>query len=174
MKEPEGGIEVKEADKRITLKVWRGRGKKLKVKYKDFKELEEDANKKIKSEYYYITTVPKLKLIMIYPFSIIEYGKDDERVHLSRDCLFYFATEKNEYKKMNTEKFINKLVDKLVPHVSVEELVRDALYDTNPEDLREMYERVIEKKGSVRDKPGCYKLMLGGKKGAPFEFMLRE
>ena len=88
--------------------------------------------------------------------------------------MFYFKDEKGIYKKMNTKKFIDALVEKLTPHVSVEELLRDTLYDTNPEDLKEMYERVIEKKGSIREKPGCYKLMLGGKRGVPFQFMLRE
>jgi len=167
-------MEVDKAEKEITLVKWGKKAKKMKVQYKGLGELQEDAVKKIGDDYFYVTNVPKLKIIIVYPFGVIEGGRDDDRIHLSRDALFYYKNEKGNYKKMNTEKFINALVEKMTPHVNIEELIRDALYDTTPEDLREMYERVIEKKGSIKDKPGCYKIALGGKKGAPFEFMLRN
>jgi hypothetical protein len=170
----DGIMEVDPPKKEMTLETWRKKCKKMNVSYDSISNLQDDANKKLGADNYYITTVPKIKIIIVYPFAVVEGGKDDDRIHLSRDALFYFLTEKGTHKKMNTEKFINALVEKLTPHVSVEELVRDALYDTNPEDLKEMYERVVEKKGSIKEKPGCYKLRLGGKRGVPFEFMLRD
>jgi len=171
--EKETLIEIDKPKKEITLEKWRKKAKKMNVKYENLQQLSDDACKKIGNSYHYISNVPIVKMLIIYPFGVIEYGKDDERIHLSRDALFYVMIEKG-YKKLNTEKLINELVIKLAPAVNTEELVRDALYDTNPDDLKELYERVIVKEGKVRDKPGCYKLVVGGKRGTPFELMLRD
>jgi len=157
----------------ITFEVWRKRQKKMNNSYKSFEEISKDAEKKLKKDYHYLTTLPMINVIIVRPFNLLEGGKDDEREHLLRDCLFYVQSE-GKYQKLDTEKMIDELVDKLTEHISVENLVRDALYDTTPDRLKEMYERVVENKGSVKEKEGCYKLVIGGKRGQPMEFMLRD
>jgi len=160
--------------KEITIETWRNKAKKLKESYKNIEKLKEDASKKIGIDYYYITDVPTINMIMVKPYMVIEYGKDDERIHLSRDSVFYYSTKGNDYEKLDTIKIIDALVEKIVPHISVEQLVKDVLYDATPEDLKEMFERAIIKEGKIKEKPGCYKMLFGGKPGAPFEFCLRE
>ena len=170
----EGIMEIDIKAKEITLEKWRKKASKMNLRYKNIADIEKDADKKIRNEYFYVTSIPKVNVIVVYPFSVIEGGKDDDRIHLSRDALFYFKSEKGKYKKMNTKKFIDELTEKLYTYVDVKELIRDTLYDTNPQDLRELYERAIENKGKIKDAPGCYKLKIGGKRGAPFELMLRD
>jgi len=173
MEEEKSMIDIKSAKKEITLEEWRKKANNLEPEYKTLDKLREDAMKMIGESYHYITDIPITKMVIVYPFGVIEYGADDERIHLSRDAVFYFKN-KGLLRRLDTEKLIDTLVLELVPYVTVEPIIRDALYDTNPDDLKEMYERVVIKKGSVKEKPGCYKLVIGGKRGTPFQFMLRD
>jgi hypothetical protein len=158
--------------KEILLDDWKEWAKRLKPSYDTIDDIIKDSTK-ILGDYYYTTTVPKMNILVVYPFNHKERGSRGDRIHIARDAIFY--TEKDgKYQKLNTEKMIEELVGRLVSHISIEHLVRDVLYDTNPDDLREIYERVVEKNGSIKEEPGCYKLLIGGKKGPPFEMALRD
>ena len=166
-------MKINDLKKQITLEEWRKKASDMKIQYDNLSEIEKDADKKL-GEYYYFASVPKIKMIIIHPFNVIEGGKDDDRIHLSRDALFFNLSKEKNYKMIDTKRVVEVLVEKLAPYVDIKELVKDALYDTDPEALKEMYDRVVLKKGKIKDKPGCYKLVIGGKRGLPFEFMLRN
>lgn len=159
--------------KEITLFEWRKKVKKLKGFYNTREELRKDANKKL-DVHYHIIEIPTKNCIGIYPIFYIEGGKDDDRLHVMRDVCFYRVNDKEELQQLDSEKLIDALVEKLKGSISIEPILRDALYDTNPDDLMEIFERAVVKKGKVREKGGCYKLSIGGKPGAPFELSLRD
>ena len=76
-------------------------------------------------------------------------------------------------KEQDTEKLVKEIVEVLKDKISVEKFLEDVLNDIDPEELEEIYERAVVKKGKIREEEGCYKLLIGGKRGAPFELMLR-
>jgi len=158
--------------KEITLKEWRKKAGKLNKKYSDVIALGKDAEKRL-NKYYYIQDVPVRKFLMIYPLFVEEGGKDDERIHQMRDCVVYKKEDGALY-KLDAEKMMTAIVSKLVKHVSPEDVIKDALSDLAPEDFEEVFERAVIKNGKVREKEGCYKLILGGKRGSPFQFMIRD
>jgi len=53
-------------------------------------------------------------------------------------------------------------------------LVKTALKEAPPKTLLEIKERLENPEASVKTKPGCVSLAIGGKRGAPIELVLRR
>jgi len=158
----------------IKLETWRKYIDSLKKNYKNIKELREDTKKKCKN-HHVIMIYDDRGIVGVYPGQgVDQYGEHaDDRVHTMRDVKWYYI-RKTTLRQLDIEKMIDELVEKFRDKLSVDKILRDALYDTNPEDLNEMFERAVIKKGKVKEKEGCYKLIIGGKRGSPMEFMVRE
>ena len=150
----------------MRLSEWVKKSKKLLNKYETFEDLEDDCRELFGRNFQIIKRPDNL--ILISPLLI----EIDEEIHTSRD-LPIFLKRDGKYIKLNTKKLIDEVVKVLKSKVTIEKLLEDALCSLSPEELQEVYERVIKKKGKVREEEGCYKLLIGGKKGYPFELMLR-
>ena len=61
--------------------------------------------------------------------------------------------------KINTDKF-------------VELVLTESLDTTQPDSLFDMIERVIEREGTVKQRPGCVELEIGGKPGRHLHFQI--
>lgn len=154
--------------KKMKFGEWIEKKKSLKDKYDSVDKLIDHCDK-IFGKYYGTIFLALNKMLMVRPVLI----EGDEHIHISRDSVLY-RRKGNKWHLVDTMKLINVLVEHLKEHVSVEKLVEDALCDTSPEQLEELFERVVKKKGSIREEEGCYKLIIGGKRGQPMEFMLRD
>jgi len=163
-------IQVGEEMEYITLEEWKERANKLNKSYDSRTKLRHDCEKKL-GDYFLVLEYGAKKLVGIYPCHVEETG--DDRVHTMRDVKWYCIGDKH-LKLMDAEKMIEGIIDVLHDKVDVKKLIEDALHDSSPDDLQEIFDRAVIKKGKVREKEGCYKLLIGGKRGQPFEFMLRS
>jgi len=150
----------------MELEEWTERKDKLKDRYKNREELRKDCIKKLDKENFVFMEYTYDNLIGIYPVGI-------DFSHTMRDVKWYH-TKDDCLEAMETKEKIKQIASILKDHVTIEKLIEDALTETNPNDLNEIFERVVLKKGKVREVEGCYKLILGGKRGTPFEFPLRD
>lgn len=148
-----------------TLKDWKEKASQLKNSYRSYGKLIDDCTSIFKENF---IVVYHGKLAIIYPNEV----EDADEFHKIRDAVIYKRTG-HTIKKIDTEKLISEIVNVLKDKISVEKLLKDVLNDIEPEELEEIYERAVIKEGKVREEEGCYKLLIGGKRGAPFELMLR-
>ena len=81
---------------------------------------------------------------------------------------------KIELKEINIEKLKSGIIKELSDKINTTALLDDVLGDMSIHSLEELSARAVDKKGSVKSKEGCYKLVIGGKKGRPMQLMLRE
>ena len=148
------------------LTEWIKKSKRLSKTYISLEDLKTDCEKLFGTNF---QLVVRGDLVMVYPFEILL----DETLHFSKDTPVYLL-KKGLLKKLNTKKLINELAKILAKKITVEKLMRDVLSSLTPSELNEVYERVIIKKGKIREEEGCYKLLIGGKRGYPFELAIRE
>lgn len=84
-----------------------------------------------------------------------------------------FVRSRHRYVQVDllaTVQFIaNKLKDKVDIQKFLEELM---LLHSSPEEILELHDRLQRGEVSVKGKPRCYALMIGGKPGSPYEFVL--
>jgi len=148
----------------MELEEWTERKDKLKNRYKNREDLRKDCVKKLdKDNFVFMEFVD---LIGIYPVGI-------DSLHTMRDVKWYNVKD-DSLEAMETKEKIKQITNILKDHVTLEKVIEDALTETNPSDLNEIFERVVLKRGKIKEEEGCYKLILGGKRGAPFEFALRD
>lgn len=148
-----------------TLKDWKEKAAQLKNSYKSFAKLMDDCIIIFRENF---AIVHQKGLAIVYPDSL----EDAEEFHKIRDAIIYKRIG-STIKRIDTEKLVKEIVEVLKDKISVEKFLEDVLNDIDPEDLEEIYERAVVKKGKIREEEGCYKLLIGGKRGAPFELMLR-
>ena len=151
--------------KYIKLNTWRKQLPELQKTYTTLKTLDEACQIIFRDHY---NIILRGALIEITPANYL----DDDSLHPIRDCRFYTRTK--PLKQINTEDCIDFLIERLKDNISIEKLLKDALYDTDIADLMELGDRLTHPVCKITEKEGCYKLTIGGKKGAPFEFMLRD
>ena len=153
--------------KGIKFKEWDKKAKKLEDHYEDFDALAEESKKIFGKEY--CAVVSSSNYAYVKPVNVFVSGE----VHYMRDIPIYYNTEKG-LDRMIPEKLIGPIIEKLKDSVSIEKLLEDALLSLNPDDLTELFERAVTHEGKVKEKEGCYQLLVGGKSGGPFKLMLRE
>jgi len=146
---------------------WVEKTKKLKKEYSSIEELEQDCKKLLGTNWQISKRADNT--VAILPIKL-EY---DEEIHASRDLPIFFLKGKKLY-KMDAEKLMQEIVKILADKLNVHEFLADVLSSLHPNELQEVYERTVIKKGKVKATEGCYKLLIGGKRGRPMELMLRE
>ena len=168
----------------IDLNDWKKRVNKLNKKYKSYLKLKEDCIKKIGVEYFVLTDATSEivnNVIMVAPSEVNEGGRDNDRVHSMRDLPMYSCDrDDGSLKLFDTEAMIDEIIPLLKDHIDVEMLVKDTLQDQSLEMLIEIKARLFgkkdetQKKASVKQKPGCLYLSIGGRPGKPLDLFLRE
>ena len=94
-------------------------------------------------------------------------------IHEGDFVIVYFQDSDGVLRRVNLNKLKAELINHLKFKISIEKFLDDVLTDMSTNDLLEIYERAVEKKGKIKEKEGCYQLLIGGKKGAPVPLMLR-
>ena len=109
---------------------------------------------------------------------------EKESVIMDGDLVFVLETETNKlkmifkkagqrYVQIDITKTIETIVNKLAPHVDVKKLLTEMLLiQSGPMEIMELKERLEKGYAKVKDTPGCYSIMVGGKRGRPYEFVL--
>jgi len=84
-----------------------------------------------------------------------------------------FKKAGNRYVPIEITFIIEKIVNKLAPHVDVKRFLKEllVLYSA-PEEILELSERLEKGYVKVSEAKRCYSIMIGGKPGRPYEFNL--
>ena len=109
---------------------------------------------------------------------------EKEAVVMDESLVFILNTETNKlkmlfkkagqrYVQIDLSKTIETIVNKLAPHIDVKKLLAEMLLiQSGPMEIMELKERLEKGYAKVKDTPGCYSIMVGGKRGKPYEFVL--
>ena len=155
----------------MKLNEWKSKLRNLKKSYESIDKLKDDCKKRVGDDFYIMDSVRNgLVVILPEPKPIENW----ESFHITRDSIMYRCDNSGYLEKVNTKAMIKEIVKVTAAHLSPEELMEDVLNSVDPDDIIEIYQRVVEKKGKIKEAEGCYKLLIGGKRGAPFELMIRN
>jgi len=166
-------------DDYMEAKQWVKISKKLRKTYKNYEALREHAIELYGKQYFGIDEVPSQDLLVIRPNLIVEGGSAGHS-NLDNTKPFYQRQKNGSYKVFDTKTMVDKLTPLLAEHVDRVALIKDVLAHQTPKKLAELHERMVDipkktnKKPSVKQKPGCAYLSIGGKSGQPFTLMLRD
>lgn len=75
-------------------------------------------------------------------------------------------------KKEQAERF-NRIAERLEQHLDRKKLLLDVIRQLPSGDVKELEQR-LSAEASVKPKYGCFDLMVGGKKGRPFQLNIRD
>lgn len=159
----------------IEAKDWMKKAEGLKDAYNSYEELKKDCLKLFGLKHFTLIDDPYLKITVVKPEKFVEGGKPENHVTYPP---IYKVLEKGALKRFNQELIIDELAPVLAKHVNREELIRDVLHEQTPPQLKELYDRVIgiekeKKKSSIKQRPGCTYLSIGGKPGKPINLFIR-
>ena len=135
---------------------------KLESTYKSVGDLYGDIKRR-EGEYALATLTDK-NLVTVTPM-------DKGNVEIAEAIVFEIL-EDGSLRQLNMVEQRKAVVKKLAKYVEAERLLMEILLGYTPEQMIELHERVIEKKGKVTSGSGCYSLKIGGKRGTPFELYL--
>ena len=83
-----------------------------------------------------------------------------------------FKKAGHRYVRVDLTKTIGFIVEKLAPHIDVKKFLTELIIVTSPpEEIMELRDR-LERKPKISEAPRCLALMIGGKRGRPYEFIL--
>ena len=84
-----------------------------------------------------------------------------------------FKKADDKYVEINLAKTIKFIADKLEPHVDVGQFLEEHIRAySSTDEIIELEKRLEKGHVKVSGKPLCYSIMIGGKRGAPYEFNL--
>lgn len=159
----------------VEAKDWMKKAEKLKDRYKSYHELKQHCLKLFGMEYFALLDHPSMNIILIKPEKYVEGGKPENHIVYPPT---YRVIENGALKRFNQELIINELAPVLAKHVNRVGLIKDVLYGQTPSELKELHDRIIgaeekKKKPSIKQRPGCTYLSVGGKPGKPINLFIR-
>ena len=160
---------------------WVKRAKKLKEQYTSYDVLKKDCQKHLGSNFFELLDIVIEKVgnvVVVGPANYVSCGRKYDRVHPNRDVPIYIF-EDNVLKYLDRMSIIKKLVPVLKKYVDQEMMMKDFLEDQDVGILFDLKSRLLmesgeKKKAKISKSPECYKISIGGKRGAPLDLMLRE
>lgn len=152
------------------LSDWVVKASKLHESYDTIDSLWHDCDILFGTKNFSITFLGNNRFLVVEPIYITK--KDS--FHGNRDAVVFIRQLNDTFHKVNLQEMVVQLAEVLAEYVSAKKLIKDVLDNVEPDELEDLYERVIVKKGKVKEEEGCYKLLIGGKRGSPFELMLRD
>ena len=112
-------------------------------------------------------------LINIFPENnFIEIQNWSENHEMLGGSIYFKIEEDGKIKRRRQQTKVSEIVKSLAKHIDPKLLLEETLKQVSPDDIDEIYDRVVEKKGKVKSGEGCYSLKIGGKKGKPFELCI--
>lgn len=98
------------------------------------------------------------------------YIMDIEKPHRLK---MIFKKAGKRYVSIDLAKTLENVINKLAPHVDVKKLLMEIiLLQSPPQEVLELKERLEKGYAKVTEAKLCYSLMIGGKRGKPYEFNL--
>lgn len=135
---------------------------KLELTYKSVGDLYEDL--KTREQEFALATLTDKNLVTVTPIK-------EDNVFIPESIVFEIL-EDGTLEQRDIEKMEKEVIKRLAKYVDPEKLLIEILKTLSPEQLMDLYERAVEKKGKVTAGKGCYSLKIGGRQGAPFELYL--
>lgn len=135
--------------------------KTLKEEYSDIGELKREADK----QGYFMMSIPGS------PYIRVELPEEAHEIR-GEHYISYKIEEDGSLTRFHMEDRQKEIAKELAKHVDAEKLMVHILSPYNPEELEELFERVIKKEGKVTEQPGCYSLNIGGKRGRPMNVVV--
>jgi len=84
-----------------------------------------------------------------------------------------FKKAGHKYVQIDLEKIVGFITNKLAPHIDIKTFLKEMLLlHSSHEEIMELRERLEKGYVSVKSEKRCYSLMVGGKRGRPYEFNL--
>ena len=111
---------------------------------------------------------PKKEALIVHEEYVIIYELDEKAEQQRMKMIFKKAGQR--YVEIKLEEVLNLIVEKLAPHLDVKRFLKELLIlHSSPQEIVELKER-LEKGAKITEAPLCYSLMIGGKRGRPYEF----
>lgn len=108
------------------------------------------------------------RLIMVFPQAIKEDDHFGDHTHM------FVQLKNNQVWGLDMKIMQAELASALMKHFTPEKFMSDFVKSLEPVDLIEAYDRAIIRKGKVREREGCYKFEIFGKRGPSLELMMRN
>jgi len=84
-----------------------------------------------------------------------------------------FQKAGHRYVEVDLQEAINFIAAKLAEHISMEDFLKELIRGhSHPEEIIELQERLSKNYAKVTPVKQCYSLLVGGKRGRPYEFTL--
>lgn len=163
----------------MECKIWSEKAGKLKANYKGYEELRIACIQIFGRDYFGLGEIPSNEMIYVDPHHVVEGGSAGH-TNLGNVEPFYKRLDNGKLERFETKAMIKEIAPLLVDHVDREALINDVLVHTPASRLKELYERMVsipektKKVPSIKQKPGCLFLSIGGKPGQPFNLFLRD
>ena len=133
----------------------------LKEEYNNLGELKREADKRG----YFMMSIPGS------PYIRVELPGEEHEIR-GEHYISYKIEEDGSLTRFHMEDQQKEIAKELAKYVDAEKLMVHILSQYNPEELEELFERVIKKEGKVTEQPGCYSLNIGGKRGRPMNIVV--
>lgn len=155
----------------IEAQDWVKKAGALKDEYDSHDDLKKHCTKIFSVKHFSIIDCPGLNIVLVKPEKFVEGGKPENHIKYPPT---YKIIKGRKLKRFDQDVIIDELAPVLAEHVDRVGLIKDVLYGQTPSELKELYERVIEtKKPSIKQRPGCTFLTIGGKRGPPYTLFVR-
>lgn len=84
-----------------------------------------------------------------------------------------FVKAGHRYAQVDLIECVKFIAEKLKDKVNVQKFLEELIaLHSSPEEILELHERLQKPGASVKGSPQCYSIMVGGKPGRPYEFVL--
>lgn len=95
---------------------------------------------------------------------------------IRRNVKLFRIKQNGEVERIPYQKLKKKLINAIMERVDIDELVQlvlsESLDTSLPDSFLDLVERVLEKEGTVHQRPGCVELEIGGKRGPHLHFQI--
>jgi len=150
-------MEEKKEIKHLTYKEWEEKAAELKEEYPSFNELRSDCIEIFTRENFHIEDMVELRSIFIQ-----NYIQEIDRCQ----GIFYNETDDGKFVRVKADKkTVNEIIKKLAEQMDAKKfmkyVLRDALRDTHPSNIDEIYKELKKKDIKIKPKKGCVDLMVG-------------
>ncbi len=163
----------------MEAKDWAKKSRELKDKYDSYIELRQHAIDVFGIEYVGFLDITSENQLLVTPDHTVEGGKAGH-ANKGNAKISYNILDDGSLVLFKASRIIDELVPLVAEHVDREALIRDVLNNLESKDLKELHERMIatpkktKKRPSVKQRPGCQYLSIGGKSGRPMNLFIRD
>jgi len=94
----------------------------------------------------------------------------DSHGHVKR----LFIRKGDKFAELNAQAMIDTIAEYLKDELNVKAFLTDVISNQFAVDIMDLFLRIHKKKPKIKQKKGCYNLLIYGRRGTPFKLRLRE